>query len=559
MSVSQGLSARMLQFAIRLVLLLLLLTPITACQPQPETTPTTTSRIVYGLTLSPGGFDPHRNESSELGIPMRQVYDTLIYRNPADGGFVPGLATDWSISEDRRTYTFNLRQDVHFHDGTPFNALAVAATLDRIVDPETRSTKALALLGPYVGYQPGGEYTISIILNEPYSPLLDSLSQVYLGIASPTALAEYADEPERYQFHQVGTGPYQMVDLILDRRLVLRRNPDYAWGPSFYQPPADATGVPIEEIEFRFFSDAATRFTALESGDAQIMGEIPPLQARTQSGSSQLQILPASVPGQPLQFLVNTQQAPTNSLRFRQALLYATNRSAIIDLVFQGLSPVAWGPITSTTQYYNPAMNGTYAYNLEQAVALLTTEGYTDSDRNGYLDNPAGGDLEVQMLVPPWGSVPQVAQVLQDQWSRVGIRAVLTPVPDFSTLLAQVESGAYNLVAFYTFGIDPAFLSSFYTTGGTRNWTGFANAELDSLLFDAQRQLEPGTRAALYGRAQQIIMDNVLILPIREYVNLNGVSRQIEGLTFDRYGWFPLLANARLKPASGSVATGGTP
>jgi len=210
----------------------------------------TSSRVIYGLTLQPSGFDPHIHASSELGIPLRQVYDTLVYRHPTTKEFTPGLALDWSISPDGLVYTFNLRRDVTFHDGTPFNAQAVAANLNRIVDPETASQRAAFLLGPYIGYEIVDDYTIRIQLAEPYSPLLDSLSQVYLGIASPAALAEYS--LDRYQFHQVGTGPYRMVEYVPGDRFVIRRNYEYSWGPSFYTFPE--TGA-LDEIEFRFFTD----------------------------------------------------------------------------------------------------------------------------------------------------------------------------------------------------------------------------------------------------------------------------------------------------------------
>jgi peptide/nickel transport system substrate-binding protein len=176
---------------------------------------------------------------------------------------------------------------------------------------------------------------------------------------------------------------------------------------------------------------------------------------------------------------------------------------------------------------------------------MLASLGYTDADSNGFLDNPAGGDLEVSMIMPPWSAVPQVAQLMQDQWRELGIKLTLVPVPDFPTLLSQVQEGQFNLVAFNTYGVDPAFLNSFYTTGGSRNWTGFSDPELDSILFDAARQLEPGTRVVLYSRAQRIIMDNALIIPIRETVNLNATTNNIQNLTFDPYGWFPLMTNVR--------------
>ncbi len=496
-----------------------------------------TNRIVYGLTLVPTGFDPHINASSELGIPLRQVYDTLVYRDPATGEFVAGLATAWTISEDGLTYTFTLRQDVKFHDGTPFNAQAVAANLDRITDPATASQKAVFMLGSYSGYQIGDDYTISLILAEPYSPLLDSLSQVYLGMASPAALSEYSDN--RYQFHQIGTGPFTFVDYVPGDRIVLRRNPDYAWGPAFYQPPAENA---LEEIEFRFFTDPPTRALAIESGEAQIMGELLPLDARALTGNSGVQVLPVSVPGQPLQFLMNTRRFPTDLPAVRQALLFGANRNAIIDAVYQRFSPVAWGPLSANTLYYDRAMNGLYAHDTGQARSLLAAAGFQDSNNDGYLDM-GGVDLQVDVIVPPWGLIPEVAQLLQDQWRTLGVRAVLRPVPTVTTLLDEVETGEYNLVAFYSFGMDPSLLNQYFLSDGANNWTGYSSLELDNILREATRQTDSNVRRALYSQAQAIIMQEALILPIRDYVNLNASSASVQGLTYDPYGWFPLLTN----------------
>lgn len=497
-------------------------------------------RIVYGLTLQPSGFDPHIHRSSELGIPLRQVYDTLVYRDPTTRAFVPGLATEWSIAEGGLVYTFRLREGVVFHDGTPFNAQAVAANLDRIVDPATGSQRAVFMLGPYAGYEILDEFNIRIRLSTPYGPLLDALSQVYLGIASPTALGQYS--PNRYQFHQVGTGPFTFVELVPGDRIVLRRNPDYTWGPAFYQPVNDNA---ISEIEFRFFTDPSTRALALESGDAQVMGELLPTDARLLTGNSAIQLLPVSVPGQPMQFLMNTTRFPTDNRAVRQALLFGTNRNAIIDAIFQRFSPVAWGPLTANTLFYNRALNGSYAFNIEQAQALLASAGFEDSNGDGILE-VNGIDLQVDVVVPPWGLIPQIAEMLQDQWRTIGIRAMLTPVPTFPSLEQAVQDGAYNLVAFDTSGLDPAFLNDFYMSTGSLNWTGYANQELDALLMQAVAQTDEANRQALYNRIQQIIMDEALILPIRDYVNLNASRATVQNLMFDPYGWFPILSNAFL-------------
>jgi peptide/nickel transport system substrate-binding protein len=512
-----------------------------SCAPDSQSTPFVARHpIVYGLTLQPSGFDPHRNASSELGIVLRQVYDTLVYRDPETDEIVPGLAESWTISDDGMTYTFTLRQGVTFQDGTPFNAQAVAANLDRITDPETASQRAVFMLGPYAQYEVVDEYTIRLLLSEPYTPLLDSLSQVYLGIASPASFDGVS--VDRYQFHQVGTGPFSFVEYVPGDRLVLRRNTAYNWGPSFYQA---ATNASVDEITFRFFTDPPTRSLALESGEAQVMGELPPTDARALSGNSTLQIAPVGVPGMPFQFLINMNRFPTDNLGVRRALIIGTNRNAIVDAVYQRFSPVAWGPLTAGTLYYNRELTGVYAHDTAQAQALLLDAGYTDTDGNGYLDI-GGADVEVSIIVPPWGFAPDVAQLLQDQWRTLGIKVTLRPVPGLPALLEAVSAGDYNLVAFNTSGIDPSVLNQFYMSEGANNFSGIANSELDAALLEASRMADSDARGVLYGQIQAYIMDQALVLPIHDPVNLNAANAAVSGLEFDAYGWFPILNNVTI-------------
>jgi peptide/nickel transport system substrate-binding protein len=120
----------------------------------------------------------------------------------------------------------------------------------------------------------------------------------------------------------------------------------------------------------------------------------------------------------------------------------------------------------------------------------------------------------------------------------------------FSALREEVLKGEYNLVAFNTFGLDPGpLLNQYYASDGVTNWTGFRSSELDNMLREAMRQNDGAVRANLYHQAQRIIMENALVLPIRDYVNLNAHSSSVRGLTFDSYGWFPLLHNVTLSPS----------
>lgn len=517
-------------------LLFMLIVVLAACAdeaPPPE------RAINYGLTLEPSGFDPHINQSSELGIVFRQVYDTLVYRDPTTREIVPGLATGWEIAEDGLAYTFTLRQDVTFHDGTPFNAQAVAANLERIFDtsdPGLASQRSRFMLGSFNGYDIVDDYTIRFRLSQPYSPLLDSLSQVYLGMGSPAAFEEHGRDV--YQFHQVGTGPYTLEEFVPGDRIVLRINPDYTWGPAFMNRQAD---VP-QQITYRFYTDPATRRPVLEAQEVDVIGELVPTDARSLVGSGDFRILPTPVAGQPLQFLMNTTQYPTDNTAFRQALIYGTSREEIVDTVFQGFSPVAWGPLTASTLYYSRDMEGTYAHNAQEARDLLASIGFEDADGNGFLDTP-DGDLEVVIVHASWGFLPETVQLIQDQWREIGIRAVLEPVAGFPALIARANEGDYNLIAFNSFGYDPSLLNEYFLSNGSNNFTNFRSPELDDLLLQATRELSPSVRRGQYAQIQAAIMNQALILPIRDYVNLNAVNSEVQELAFDAYGWHPIMNN----------------
>jgi peptide/nickel transport system substrate-binding protein len=517
----------------------LLLTVLMGCAnlPASESLP---HRLVYGLSTLPAGIDPHINSEYVLGIPLRQVYDTLVYRNPDTREFVSGLAQSWEVSIDELIYTFHLKPNVMFHDGTPFNAQAVVANLDRISSTSTASGRALALLGSYTNYNIVDELTIQLILSVPYAPFLDGLSQVYLGIASPTALAQYSRN--RYQFHQVGTGPFRFKEYVPGDRIVLERNHDYSWGPDFYRA---AEVDSVEEIVFKFFTDSAERASLISSGDVDVIGDISPIDARSLSGNVSLQILPVIIAGQPTQFIMNAARFPTDNVALRQALILATNRNAIVDSVYQRFSPVAWAPLSVPSAHFNRALIGTYATDTSQAQSLMASLGYFDSNSDGITDI-GGIDLEVRTLILTSGQIPDLVSQLQDQWRTIGIRLVAEPVPTLSVLKTRLATGDYNLVALQEFGVDASLLTDFYASDGAEHWTGFSNPELDQLLTQAEQTTVSSSRSEYYYQAQQIIMQNALVLPIRDYVVLNIASNRVQGLKFDAFGWYPILCNVRL-------------
>ncbi len=512
----------------------------TAATGEPSATIPQGGKLVYGLTLAPSGIDPHVDASSELGIPLTSVYDTLVYQ-ALDSSFVPGLAERWDVSENGQVYTFYLRNDVTFHDGTPFDAQAVQFNLDRIASPETMSRKAQGMLGPYERTEVVDSHTLRVHFTQPYAPFLDSLSQVYLGMASPEAVQQWGKD---YQLHQVGTGPFLFKEYVPNDHLTLARNPDYDWAPAVYNHSGPAY---LDEIEFRFYVDPAVRALALESGEADVMGEIPPQDAVRLEASADFALLQVAVPGQPLQFFLNTEKPPTDDIRIRQALLHATNRQAIASAIFRDYSPVAYGPLSAVTMGYLPDVQERYAYDPTQANALLDEAGWTDSDGDGIRDQN-GQPLTLQAYLMSWGYLPEVGQILQSQFQAVGID-LQTQLVAFPAAVEAAGQGAHHLAPMTFSSSDPSVLGTTYLSSnadGGFNWSKIHDTELDRLLGEGISQLDPTTRASLYAQAQSRIMDLALVLPIRDYVNLNGVRISVKGLRYDRRGWFPWLHDVYL-------------
>lgn len=505
---------------------------LASCAPKPASP----QRLVYGLTLAPSGIDPHINSSSELGIPLTSVYDTLVYQDPATGKFVPGLAQSWQISDDGKTYIFALRHDVRFHDGTPFNAAAVKVNLDRITDPALQSQKAVFLLGPFDRAEVVDDYTIKIHLKGPFAPLLDGLSQVYLGIASPTALAKWGKD---YQLHQVGTGPFIFKEYVPKDHLTLVRNPDYKWGPSVWENRGPAY---LDEITFHFYEDPATRALALESGQAQVMGEVPPQDVERLTGSGEFTLYAVPIPGQSLQVFLNTKRAPTDDLRVRQALIYATDRATIVKAIFRDKSPAAFGPLTAATIGYDPQARSWYPFDLDKAKQLLEEAGWhVGSDGIRQKD---GKRLQVDALLMSFGFVPETAQLLQAQWAEAGIDLKTQLVP-YGTMLQAGREGSVNAIPFFDSGSDPDILRKFFRSDSSFNFAQVSDPTLDASLDKAVTLVNPSDRAPLYADIQQHIMAQALIVPIRDYINLNVAANSVAGLRYDTRGWFPWLSNVK--------------
>jgi peptide/nickel transport system substrate-binding protein len=244
--------------------------------------------------------------------------------------------------------------------------------------------------------------------------------------------------------------------------------------------------------------------------------------------------------------MFNTRKPPTDDLRVRRALIMAIDRAAIVKAVFGDYSPVASGPLAAAGEPLL-SIGADVRYDPDGASQLLDQAGWNVAS-DGMRHND-GSALTLNVVVPTWGSNPEVGQLIEAGWEKLGASVELSVAPGFGQLKELQSEDQYNLIGYYTFGTDPDLLRAFFHSRGAYNWTGVDDPELDRVLDQASQTInDPVTRRMLYEQAAATIEDQALILPMRDYVDLIGYNRRVQGLRYNFQGWFPLLIDLRLAP-----------
>jgi len=325
--------------------------------------------LTYALTNKFDTLDPNVTTATDVGRVTRHLFDSLVWQ-PKPSEFIPGLAAKWEISPTADQYTFHLRTDVTFHDGTPFNADAVKLTLDRIVNPDLKSQTAFSLIGPYDGSTVTDPSTVVVKFKSPYAPFLDSLAQPYLAPVSPTAVQKYGKD---FGNNPVGTGPFKFDSYKTDSVLRMVRNSDYKWAPAMFGHQGPSY---LDAISWRIIPEPATRLAALKSGEVSFIQDVPPQDYDNLKNTNTLQILQGVMSGSGWSMMINVTKAPVDDVKVRQALEWGADKAGMIKAVWKNLYKPATSALTSVTFGYDPATANVYKYDPQKAGALLDDAGW---------------------------------------------------------------------------------------------------------------------------------------------------------------------------------------
>lgn len=494
--------------------------------------------FVYCSEGAPEGFDPALyTTNSTWDASAMTVYDGLTRFKRGTSDVEPALAESWEVSDDNLEYTFHLRKGVTFHttpDFTPtraFNADDVIFTYQR----------QMAKDGPWAEYgRTSGwqmfdamgmsnaisqvvkldDQTVKFVLNAPDASFLAAMALNFGAIMSK----EYADalvasgKTHDLNLKPVGTGPFAFVGYQQDAVIRYRANVEWWDG----KPP-------IDNLIFAIVPDASVRIIKLRAGECNMAAYPAPADIAGLKKDTSLQVMEA--PGLNVSFVAfNTQTPPWDKPEARRAVAMSVNRAALVDGVYQGMGQVAETLLPPTIWGHNDQITP-YPYDPAAAKAALATAGVADAKLNiwaipvsrSYMPN---GRRAAEMIQADLAQVGITAEIVSYEWGEY-LKRVRAPDRDGLAMMGGSSDNADpdNLLGY--------FLNCDAGAGNPANW---CNAEVTGLLKTARAEPDQGKRAVMYQRIQQIVHDEVPVLPLANSRVVLPMSANVKNYVMDPLG-----------------------
>lgn len=488
-----------------------------------------------GLYAAPRGtFHPLLAEDAYDGAVLGLIFRGLLSRNERLE-WVPELARSYSVSRDHLTITFQLRNDVLWHDGRPFTARDVAFTLRTLLHPRFPGVRAAGYLDikgarafhegrarDVEGIRVLGQDEIAITLEQPYAPILEALA---VGIIPEHVFA--AVPPDRMAEHPatrhpIGTGPYRFVRYVPDQYVELERNPAYYRG----RPHIDRVIYKVVNQE-------------LAVGQ-MLAGELDHIPARPEDLEllgPEAAVMVHETPGSGYQFIgVNHRHPFLADRRVRQALMHAIDRGAMVARLLGGHGTVVNGPVVPGSWAYDPTGLQMYPYDPDRARTLLAAAGFRPG-REGWLEKD-GRRFELTLRYPGGNKVRELsAPLIQDNLQQVGIKVNLEML-EFTTLSKLVfEDHQFDLFLLaWSLTADPDPGPIFLPDNKWGRVTGWTHPRSEELIRLGVRRLKPEERRPVYAEWNRLLNAELPYLFLYSANEVEVVSLRVRGVKPDARG-----------------------
>ncbi|WP_280775751.1 nickel ABC transporter substrate-binding protein [Paenibacillus sp. PastF-4] len=478
--------------------------------------------------LDAGAYDGSMNVHA-------MIYEGLVEYGEK-GEILPSLAESWDISEDGKVYTFHLRHDVKFSDGTEFNADAVKFSFERwIKDPANSLNVATAMQSLVVV----DEHTITMTFNKAYYPFLTELSFARpVRIISPSAVEPAGDITGKF-IKAIGTGAWMAESYKTDQEAILVRNPNY-WG----EMPK------LSKIILKVIPDPQSRVLALQAGDIDIaggqMGKIPVESVPVIEADSSLTLQKAQ--GTNSHFMIFNYKTPAlQDLNVRKAINLAINKKSIVEDLMDGIGSEAQGLFPLTVPYVTESNNTWYGFNPLEAKQLLAAAGYTDSDGDGIVQKD-GAQLELNFVLqqaeyPEWKSI---SELVQSELKEIGIRVNLQVLEPNAYYDALWTSKAYDLIMYRTYddAYNPhAFLLSLFHKTADASAVVWSDPGLESLIDTAVGTTDIQERQTAYDSIFSKLYQEAMFAAIYFPDDILAVNNRVTGFKPGYSTFMPVFWN----------------
>ena len=468
--------------------------------------------LVQSFASQVPSLTPYLSGDAYASRIQRWVTDTLITRNPETLEWLPLVAEKWSVSDDGLEITFTVREGVVFSDGEPLTAEDVAFSWSFLMDPKIAAPRARSYYSRIKDVQVRGR-DVTFVFSEPYFEalaivgLLPLLPEHFYGqYLESVAAAETFNQSTGLL---LGSGPYRLVsptDWKPGDLIELVRNERY-WG---WLP------APFERKIWKTIQVDAAQLTEFKNGGIDVYGA-QPLEYRDlikdEAVTRRAEPFEYYNPRGGYIYIAWNQlragkQTPFVDRRVREAMTYLTDRERIVDEIFLGFALPASGPFNPLGKQASPDVKGRQ-FNLEQAIKLLAEAGYIDRDGDGVVESEQGVPLSFKITYPSGSdNYKRVVLLLKDLYVKAGV--IMEPDPvDWPVLIEALNNKDFDAISLgWTgdFEIDVyQNLHSSQTEPGGDNFINFKNAELDSLIEAARREMDEDVRMPIWHKVHELL------------------------------------------------------
>ncbi len=511
-----------------------------------EGTPAGSQDLVISEMSDIVSMDPHGNNDVPSSNVRYNLYDGLTVLN-ADMEVEPGLATEWEQVDDT-TWSFTLRDDVTFHDGTPFNAEAVVANLERVLDPAMASPR-MFLYEMVSDVEAVDEHTVEITTEYPFAPLLAHLAHDGGGMISKDVIdtdyqealdaagedmtaEEYyelrdsgdaeevqdaisSDLGEYVTANPVGTGAFKLQERTPGEQVVLERNDDY-YGEA----------ATLDTVTFKVVPETASRIAEIESGTSHVAGAVESSNADRIANGAETEL--DETESMSLSYIgFNTEKEPLDDERVRQAISYAIDREEIISGVYDGVGIPAQGTLAPGVFGYDENVEG-ISYDIERAKELMAEAGYED-----------GLDLSIWTNDSP--ERVNTAIYLQESLQEIGINLTVEQL-EWGAYLEETAAGNHDMFILgwstvtgdADYGTYPLFHSSMHGDPGNRSF--LSDDKVDELLEAGRQETDEEARLEIYSELQDYLVDVAPMAYIHHQNYLTGLNANVQNFWVDAQG-----------------------